>query len=650
MTSVTPRVDGSAGEQGGPRAADAPAAAFLDVERLGFFSVSPDGTRVAYVSDADGRFALWIAPLDESAPAVRRWSADLDIDSCVWRPDGARILVKADAGGTENYQLAEVDPTDGTVDWLTDAPDVQHHVDSPYCGGAQPYSPDSTLLAYASNARDRSVFDVIVRDLRTGQERTVLTGDDRYFPKLWSPDGTRLLVLRLHQNTEHDLFVCDLASGGTRQVTGDRGTGPHRALATHVPISWAADGRGFYLLTSQGREFAGLAFLDLTTGGLQWLAEAAGHDLVGAAVSADEQRLVWSVNVDGFSELHVRDVATGIERLVTGLPRGVVATSTGLDCHVLTLTGDTVVVLLDRATAPAELCTIDLSPPAAASELATAAVPLTACGARVPGGLVEPESVRFTSADGASVQALLYRPTGASADAPMPVVLSLHGGPEAQELPVWGYTNGLYQYLLSRGVGVLAPNVRGSSGFGLSYQRSIYRRWGEVDLCDFTACVDFLRTLDWVDGARLGVFGASYGGFATLTCLARMPAGTWSVGVDLFGPSDQATDARTMPPHWQNRVADWIGDPDDPDEARRMAANSPLTHADRIDAPLLVIQGANDARVAKIASDTIVERLRELDRPVEYIVLHGDGHGFGARSIYVAMMSASADWLLRYLR
>jgi dipeptidyl aminopeptidase/acylaminoacyl peptidase len=194
---------------------------------------------------------------------------------------------------------------------------------------------------------------------------------------------------------------------------------------------------------------------------------------------------------------------------------------------------------------------------------------------------------------------------------------------------------------------VLAPNIRGSSGYGMSYQRLIYRDWGFGDVRDMAACVDYLRGLDWADPGRLGVFGGSYGGFAVLCCLARMPE-AWRVGVDLFGPGDLIDDARTVPPHWRHRVRGWLGDPDD--DATALRAGSPLDYADRITAPLLVVHGANDTRVSPTASDAVVARLRELDRKVEYVRLEGEGHGFADRETFVRVQRLAVDWLLTHLK
>ncbi|HZC41651.1 MAG TPA: S9 family peptidase [Streptosporangiaceae bacterium] len=606
---------------------------FHDFDRISTFSLHPGGERVLYTCDAGGESGLWEVPVDGGPPA-RAYPAAQRPELCLWRPDGRAILVNTDPGGAENYQLTEVDAATGSVSPLS-RPGVRYEVGIPYHAGSAPYSPDSARLAYSSNARDPAVFDVRVRDLDSGAERTVLAGDDRYFPMRWSPDSELLLILRLHQNTEQDLFACHVGTGEVRHLT------PHEGPAIYWPVAWSHDGRGCYVLTSQGREFTGLALLEVTgsePGRLEWIA-APGCDIDAAVVSADGGRLAWACNADGWSELQVRDA--GGERVLTGLPRGVYAERQGFGGAMLELAPDgrTLICLRSTATAPTELFAIDLD--------TGSGRPLTRCGARTSPGVAEPEVVRIPSGGGVTIPAFLYRPPGADGGARVPVVLSVHGGPEGQERPDWGWTNSLYQPLLAAGVGVLAPNIRGSSGYGISYQRLIYRDWGFGDVRDFAACVDYLRGLDWADPRRLGVFGGSYGGFAALSCLARMPE-AWRVGVELFGPADLIHDARTVPPHWRHRVRGWLGDPDD--DATALRAGSPLGYADRITAPLLVIHGANDARVSPAASDAVVARLRELGREVEYMVIEGEGHGFADRETFARVQRRAIDWLLTHLK
>ena len=205
----------------------------FDYDRLSGVAPHPDGERLAYLSDAPGRPQPWLWHLSGSGEP-RHLPVDGTVTRCVWRPDGSRLLVQADPDGAEDYRLAEIDPATGTVEWLTPDNGARNELGIPYGSIGNPYSPDGRLLAYASNARKRSCFDIMVRDLATGDVRTVLqAGDplpeDRYFPMFFSPDSRRLLVLRLHQNTEQDLFAVELAGLSVEHVTphdGRRSTCP----------------------------------------------------------------------------------------------------------------------------------------------------------------------------------------------------------------------------------------------------------------------------------------------------------------------------------------------------------------------------------------------------------------------------------------
>jgi dipeptidyl aminopeptidase/acylaminoacyl peptidase len=256
--------------------------------------------------------------------------------------------------------------------------------------------------------------------------------------------------------------------------------------------------------------------------------------------------------------------------------------------------------------------------------------------------LIEPELIRYPTFDGREIPAWLYRPKG---DGPFPVLLSIHGGPEAQERPTYAYT-GLYQYLLSRGIGVLAPNVRGSTGYGITYQKLIHRDWGGDELKDFEHAVKYLHSQPWVKRDRIGVYGGSFGGFATLSCVSRLPD-YWAAAVDLVGPSNLVTFAKAVPPTWRATMKTWVGDPET--EQEFLMSRSPVTYVDQIKAPLFVIQGANDPRVVKPESDQIVARLRERGVDVRYDVYEDEGHGFTKRSNSIKAMGDIARFLEDHL-
>jgi dipeptidyl aminopeptidase/acylaminoacyl peptidase len=238
------------------------------------------------------------------------------------------------------------------------------------------------------------------------------------------------------------------------------------------------------------------------------------------------------------------------------------------------------------------------------------------------------------------VPAWLYKPR--ELNGRVPVVLSVHGGPEAQERPDYSYVAYMYQYWLSRGIGVLATNIRGSTGYGKSYQKLIRRDWGGGDLKDMEHAVKYLHSLDWVDPQNIGFFGGSYGGYACLSAVSRLPE-LFAVAVGWFGPSNLVTFARSVPPYWKSFIKDWVGDPDE--DRDLLVERSPITYVDNVKTPLFVVQGALDPRVVQAESDQFVDKLRARGVPVRYDVYPDEGHGFTKRSNELKALKDSAEFL-----
>jgi dipeptidyl aminopeptidase/acylaminoacyl peptidase len=598
---------------------------FAAVRNYADLTFSPDGRWLAYVTNASGQFNVWRQPVaagPDGSPLMPVQLTALTEQSArraVWSPDGSRILTLADRHGNENFQLAEVPPR-GWLYPITDNPNARHEA------GTAPFSPDGRRIAYASNERTPTDMDALVRDLETGAVRSILAGDGNYEPMSWSPDGRSVLVLRLNLNTDIDLFLCDAETGEQRHLT------PHEGEVKFFPGPWSPDGRGFYVLSDRDREFLGLAFFDLGDGAMHWL-ETPEWDVQDVDLSKEGRRLAWLVNEDGYARLYVRDLATGATRDYPDLPRGVLS---GLH---FSPDGSLLGFYIARPVRPASLYLLDVAT-GAFRELTQSYL-----GGIPEEEMVEPELVRYPSFDGRQIPAFLYRPRGAAAGTPAPVVLSVHGGPEAQELPAYAY-NGLYQYLLHRGIGVLAPNIRGSTGYGKTYQRLIHRDWGGAELQDLESAARYLRGLPWVNPGRLGVFGGSFGGFATLSCAARLPD-LWAAAVDIVGPSNLLTFVKSVPPFWRRLMKQWVGDPEE--DAEMLWERSPIRYVDDIRVPLLVIQGANDPRVVKTESDQMVDRLRGLGRMVEYMIFEDEGHGFTKTANALKAFRATAAWFERYL-
>ena len=577
-------------------------------------SFSPDGTEIAYVVNISGQFNLWRQSTQGGYPHQVTTFHDQSVRQVSWSPDGATIAFAADRTGDEFQQLYVIPTRGGLPEALTEAPGVRHQM------AGQPWSPDGRQIAYAGNDREPTDQDVLIRDVAGAEVGRPLANGGLNFPVSWSPDGMWLSIAESRSNTDVDIGVLSVTTGEYRVLTA------HEGEVINVPAAWAHDGSGLWVVSDEGREFSGLGFLPLD-GPMRWV-ETPDGDIEQVAASADGRYLAWVVNDGGYSRLLVRDLTTGEPLPLPGMPRGVIGTME------MAPGGDQIGMIFTEPNRPAEVYVLHLS----SNEL----VRLTdgMLGGIDPADLVIPDLIHYPTHDGRDVPAWLYRPAGAG---PFPVVLSIHGGPESQERANY---SGFYQYLLSRGIGVLAPNVRGSTGYGKTYQKLIHHDWGGAELGDFKAAADYLRGLDWVDPDRLGVYGGSFGGFATLSCVSRLPE-YWAAAVDIVGPSNLVTFAKAVPPTWRRMMAKWVGDPET--EVDFLMGRSPITYVDQIRAPLFVIQGANDPRVVQGESDQIVARLRDRGVDVRYDVYEDEGHGFTKRSNELKAMGDAAAFFEGHL-
>ena len=597
---------------------------FFSVRRFSSaLAFSADSANLLFASNISGQFNLWSVPVEGGWPRQLTAFTDETVRGVgVSRTDG-RIVLCADHDGDEFHQLYLIDPDRGWPEQITQEPQVQHYV------GAEAWAPDGTKFAYAANARTPTDMETWVRDVESGESRPLFGKEMFSFPGPWSPDGTKLLAMEFRNNSDASIHLVDVEAATARELT------PHHEEALFVPGAWAADGSGFYLVTDEGSEFRGLAFYDLASDRYEWVEEPT-HDVEDLVASDEGRVLAWLVNEDGYDRLRLRDLKTGRELPEPELPDGARPHLTGaFPPLAISPDGSHVALITSSPQRPPEAWVVDTE--------TGAARPVT--DSRVGAGLraedlVDTELISFPSFDGRDIPAWLYRPP---VERKVPVLLSIHGGPEAQEKPVY---QPMYQYLLSRGIAVLATNIRGSTGYGKTYQRLVQRDWGGGDLKDWDHAVKWLHQQEWVDRDRLAVYGGSYGGFAVLTCVTRLPD-YWAAAVDIFGPSNLVTFAKAVPPTWKRFIARFVGDPET--EADFLMERSPITYADDVTTPLLVIQGATDPRVVKGESDQFVEKLRSLGRTVDYVVFDDEGHGFTKRPNELKAYRLAADWLEQHL-
>jgi dipeptidyl aminopeptidase/acylaminoacyl peptidase len=577
---------------------------------------SPDGKQIAHVTNTTGQFNLWVVPSGGGFARQITSYSDNTVRAVTWSPDGQHIIFQADQNGDEQHQLYRVGAQGGWPEALTSKFDSQHNLSE--------ISPDSRFLAYSSNARAATDMDVVIRDLQSGDEQRPLPQGKLFEAVSWSPDGRYLTAHDVRSNTDLDVVLIDRHTGEHTVTT------PHDGEQIYVAGPWAADSSGFYILTNQGREYLGIGFYRLATQTWEWY-ETPDYDVEQLVISKNGRVFVWAVNEKGASKLYGRDLQTGEALKLPDLKLGVIG------AMAIAPDGARLAMIFVRPGEASNLYEVDLH----SGEMH--ALGQSMIGGINPDDLIEPELIEYPTFDGRMIPAWLYRPKNAQER--VPVVLSIHGGPEAQERPLYAY-NGLYQYLLNRGFGVLAPNIRGSSGFGISYQKLIHRDWGGAELKDIEHAAKYLQSLSWVDSNRIAVYGGSFGGFATLSAVTRLP-NYWALGVDIVGPSNLLTFTKSVPEFWKRFMRQWVGDPED--DHALLVERSPITYVDQIRVPLLVIQGAHDPRVVKAESDQMVERIRANGGDVRYYVDEEEGHGATRRANQIKWYRMIAEYLEEYL-
>jgi dipeptidyl aminopeptidase/acylaminoacyl peptidase len=526
-------------------------------------------------------------------------------------PGSERILLSMDAGGNERGQLYLLDARAGAEpEPLVVEPEFLH---------VEPHlSRDGTLLAYGSNRRNGRDVDVYVRSLATGEERSVFAPGGYCAPVGFSPDGRTLAAVRLTDRTgDNDLHLVDVQTGADVLVAPDEEDAYFGAPA------WLADGSAFYFATSSGRDTAAIARFDVADGDWEYVLED-DWDLE-CRTDRDGRHLVVDANDEGASRVRVLDA--GSLELVRDLElpgRGVV------DPFALSPDGSMLALGYSSPRIPWSVLVVDVAT-GSTRRLSTAG------DAVREEELVEPTLHRFSSFDGESVPLWLFEPE--DGDGKAPVVVEIHGGPESQRRPMW---IPLVQYLVAGGYAVAMPNVRGSVGYGKRYEHLDDGRRRLDSVRDLVALHDWLRADGRFDAARTVLYGGSYGGYMVLAGLAFHPE-RWAAGIAVVPVSSFVTFLENTSAYRRSIREREYGSL----EADRdfLVEASPLTHVDRIAAPLFLIHGANDPRVPLSEAEQIHAALRARGIPSELLVYEDEGHGLNKLRNRLDAYPRAVAWL-----
>ncbi|HYK98910.1 MAG TPA: alpha/beta fold hydrolase [Candidatus Acidoferrales bacterium] len=586
----------------------------------GGIDLSPDAREVAFAWSKTGTFEIYSAPIEGDRIFQLTDARERSV-SPRWSPDGAQVAFLRDHGGDERFDLWLVDREGEHERNLTNEPKAVHFQIA--------WSPDGSRIAYTSNANGKN-FKIFTIDVATGAKRQLSDGvHDDYQPR-WSPDGLRLVFWSRREavRTNADLFIVP-AAGGTATRLDTRG-GKDGAS---TDASFSPDGTQLAFTSDlRGRNEVVIASLDKdAVRKIERLTENI-HDESEAAWRPDARGLVYTHNED--AELSLRRVFTASHATHPVADRAGVHYSArvGPDSDLIAYLYSSareptdVFVTRERMVTPRRL---------------TRSLP----GTVDPGTLVEPAHVRYKGADGREIPALLYVPYAEAvrgAGKP-PAVMYVHGGPTAQHLHQWDRAA---QWLANSGYVVLAPNIRGSTGYGREYQELNRGDWGGKDLRDVVLGAEWLAKQGIADPKRIGVYGGSYGGFMTLMVLTQAPE-VWAAGVSIVGVVSWKTLWETTRGDLKDYLERELGDPTKVPDLYR--DRSPLTHVAKIRAPLLLLQGANDPRVPRSEAQLMIDALRKGNKTFEEHIYEGEGHGFRTRENLIDSLRRATEWFDRYL-
>lgn len=571
-----------------------------------------DGRWVAYISDVTGVPQIWTVPAAGGFPQQLTYGSGVDWVEA--RPGGSDLLYGADTDGDERVGINLI-----SIDGTTERNIVAK---SPAFRLFGTWSPDGRRFAYSSTERNGRDFDVYVADVTTGESRRVYEGRAGFQAAAWSPDGDRLVLIEVRGESANNVHLLDIGSGRLTTLLKPR------EAAAFEGIRFAPDGSALYLATNDGADLMRIARYDLKRRRMTTVAET-GRDVGALDLDAAGKRLAWTTIETGFTRLHVRDLETGQDLPVPALPAGTIAPSFAANAPVL-------LIASDSPTSAGEVRVWNLD----AGGDAPVVVPADSPGLDLS-QMVVPEPVAFPARDGAPLTGLLYLPKSVPGGGKPPVYIAIHGGPSA--FADAGFDAGT-QYLVSRGIAVLDFNYRGSTGQGRAFANLNDRENKVNEVGDLADAAKWLKADARVDGSRIALGGASYGGYLTNQAVGTYPD-LFVAGVSMVGVSDWVAALEGASPSLKASDRLEFGDIADPKVRAFFAKLSPINNVDKIRTPLLVVHGANDPRDPVTESDRLVEGIRRNGGEVTYLRFADEGHGISKLANRVHAQRAVAAFL-----
>ncbi len=515
------------------------------------------------------------------------------------RPDGSgQFMFTRDVGGDEFFQGFLFDPATGRDLQFTE-PETRNQ--------GLTWSPDGSKVAWASATWEQPDYTIWIADPEDpASRRELLQAEGATAPREWSPDGSMLLLGRYLSINETRLFLLDIDSGELTRINPDQ-------QVAYGAARFSADGSELFVVSDADAEFRRILAIDLDSGDQRVIVEHP-WDVQAMDLSPDGSLLAYTINAGGIAELHLLDLASGEARPGPELPAGLIG---GVR---FSPDGERLGFSHNYAGSPGDAWILHLS----SGELERWTE--SEVGGLDTSRFQAPELISYESFDGLEVPAFIHRPDG---DGPHPVIVSIHGGPEAQARP--GFNANFMYWVHELGAAVAVPNVRGSSGYGNEYVNldNVFLR--ENSVFDIGALLDWIAEQPDLDEERVVVYGGSYGGYMVLASLMHY-SDRLAGGVNIVGISNFVTFLENTAGYRRDLRRAEYGDERDPEVREFLESISPSNNADRITAPLFIIQGANDPRVPASEAEQILEAVREAGGDPWYLLALDEGHGFARQS------------------
>lgn len=589
---------------------------------FGAIDLSPQGDEVAFSWNKTGNFEIYSAPIEKETLYQLTAGSERSV-SPRWSPDGQQLAFLRDTGGDERWAIWIADRDGENARDITKAPTVSHRDIS--------WSPDGQRLAYVSNVGGKG-FGVSIIDVKSGVRVALTDGTHEDLQPRWSPDGKKIIFASRRETTRTNVGTYLVSAGGGTLTMLDTREGKDGESQS---ASFSQDGEHIAFTTNvRGRYEPAIAKIGPTgdkIGAVEYLTQNI-HDETEPTWRPDGRGLLFLHSEE--SQISVRRVFTASHATHSVADRAGVHASprVGPDSDLVAFlwTGARdpwdVYVTGERMVAPKRL---------------TRSLPASID----PAVLVEPMHVRYPGADGREIPALLYIPHAEAirGGALPPAIVHVHGGPTGQHLRWWDRAS---QWYANNGYVVLAPNIRGSTGYGREFQEANRGDWGGKDLEDVVKGARWLAKEGIADATRIGAYGGSYGGFMTLMVLTQAPE-VWAAGVSVVGVVSWKTLHDTTRGDLRDYLERELGDPAKVPDLYR--DRSPLTHVAKIKAPLLVLQGANDPRVPQSEAKHMTDALAKAGKTFDQHVYEGEGHGFRTRENAIDSLRRATEWFDRHM-